>query len=315
MNIQVPGITLRDHRATGLASACERTRRTRAATVPHIVTPPPGPNTREILGVGPGRCCTGARQGGRPVRDQPEVRLGDRGRRRQRLPRLASAPWRRCRSAPREPTSRRRRSRRCVATATRTRTTTRTSTCCRWPSACSRSRRGRSSRVDIALNGTEAVETAVRFMRRATGRPIVDRVHGRLPRRDRARPGAIGAETSRSVVRLSRADARLRPRAVPEPVPDTVRRAAGRHGRRHRRLHPRPPAASTRSTRARSPGFVIEPVHGVGGLRRPARRVLVRARRAVPRVRLPALRGRGEDRVRSHRPPVRRRAVGRASPT
>jgi 4-aminobutyrate aminotransferase-like enzyme len=28
-------------------------------------------------------------------------------------------------------------------------------------------------RVDIALNGTEAVETAVRFMRRATGRPIV----------------------------------------------------------------------------------------------------------------------------------------------
>ena len=29
------------------------------------------------------------------------------------------------------------------------------------------------TRVDIALNGTEAVETAIRFMRRATGRPIV----------------------------------------------------------------------------------------------------------------------------------------------
>ena len=32
---------------------------------------------------------------------------------------------------------------------------------------------GPLTRVDIALNGTEAVETAVRFMRRATGRPIV----------------------------------------------------------------------------------------------------------------------------------------------
>jgi 4-aminobutyrate aminotransferase-like enzyme len=32
---------------------------------------------------------------------------------------------------------------------------------------------GALSRVDIALNGTEAVETCVRFMRRATGRPIV----------------------------------------------------------------------------------------------------------------------------------------------
>jgi 4-aminobutyrate aminotransferase-like enzyme len=29
------------------------------------------------------------------------------------------------------------------------------------------------TRVDLALNGTEAVETAVRFMRRATGRPVI----------------------------------------------------------------------------------------------------------------------------------------------
>ncbi len=34
------------------------------------------------------------------------------------------------------------------------------------------------SLVDIALNGTEAVETAVRMMRRATGRPIVIGFHG-----------------------------------------------------------------------------------------------------------------------------------------
>jgi 4-aminobutyrate aminotransferase-like enzyme len=31
----------------------------------------------------------------------------------------------------------------------------------------------RLTRVDLALNGTEAIETAIRFMRRATGRPIV----------------------------------------------------------------------------------------------------------------------------------------------
>lgn len=34
------------------------------------------------------------------------------------------------------------------------------------------------SRVDISLNGTESVETAVRFMRRATGRPVVIGFHG-----------------------------------------------------------------------------------------------------------------------------------------
>ena len=47
------------------------------------------------------------------------------------------------------------------------------STCCRSPSGCSRRAPSGLTRVDIALNGTEAVETAVRFMRRATGRPIV----------------------------------------------------------------------------------------------------------------------------------------------
>jgi 4-aminobutyrate aminotransferase-like enzyme len=51
------------------------------------------------------------------------------------------------------------------------------------------------ARVDIALNGTEAVETAVRFMRRATGRPIVigfmGGYHG-----EAGTAGAAGAETS-----------------------------------------------------------------------------------------------------------------------
>ena len=56
------------------------------------------------------------------------------------------------------------------------------------------------TRVDIALNGTEAVETAIRFMRRATGRPDRDRVHGRLPRRGghRRRDRRGDVATSRS---------------------------------------------------------------------------------------------------------------------
>jgi 4-aminobutyrate aminotransferase-like enzyme len=53
----------------------------------------------------------------------------------------------------------------------------------------------RLTRVDIALNGTEAVESAVRFMRRATGRPIVigfmGGYHG-----EAGTAGAVGAETS-----------------------------------------------------------------------------------------------------------------------
>jgi 4-aminobutyrate aminotransferase-like enzyme len=51
------------------------------------------------------------------------------------------------------------------------------------------------ARVDIALNGTEAVETMVRFMRRATGRPIVigfmGGYHG-----EAGTAGALSAETS-----------------------------------------------------------------------------------------------------------------------
>jgi len=54
---------------------------------------------------------------------------------------------------------------------------------------------GALARVDIALNGTEAIETTVRFMRRATGRPIVigfmGGYHG-----EAGTAGAVGAEGS-----------------------------------------------------------------------------------------------------------------------
>ena len=152
-------------------------------------------------------------------------------------------------------------------------------------------------RVDIALNGTEAVETAVRFMRRATGRPIVigfmGGYHG-----EAGTAGAIGAETSDLSLRLPRADAGVRARAVSEPVPHPVRRAPRRHGRRHGGLPARPPAAS-RGRPARGRRVRDRARDGVGRMRRAARDVLAGARRPVPRVRLPAVRRRGEDRVRA----------------
>jgi 4-aminobutyrate aminotransferase-like enzyme len=48
-------------------------------------------------------------------------------------------------------------------------------------------------RVDIALNGTEAVETAIRVMRRATGRPIVLAFHGSY-HGESVSTAALGAE-------------------------------------------------------------------------------------------------------------------------
>ena len=48
-------------------------------------------------------------------------------------------------------------------------------------------------RVDIALNGTEAVETAIRMMRRASGRPIVLAFHGGYHGESTA-TAALGAE-------------------------------------------------------------------------------------------------------------------------
>jgi 4-aminobutyrate aminotransferase-like enzyme len=119
------------------------------------------------------------------------------------------------------------------------------------------------SRVDIALNGTEAVETAVRFMRRATGRPIVigfmGGYHG-----EAGTAGAIGAETSD----LSFGYRALMPGFVHVPYPNPYRtpfsaRAGGtgdgtvdylRDHVLHHAIDPREVA-----------GIVIEPVLGSGG--------------------------------------------------
>jgi 4-aminobutyrate aminotransferase-like enzyme len=122
---------------------------------------------------------------------------------------------------------------------------------------------GALSRVDIALNGTEAVETAVRFMRRATGRPIVigfmGGYHG-----EAGTAGAIGAETSD----LSFGYRALMPGFVHVPYPNPYRtpftaRPGGtgdgtvdylRDHVLHHAVDPREVA-----------GFVIEPVMGSGG--------------------------------------------------
>ena len=122
---------------------------------------------------------------------------------------------------------------------------------------------GSLTRVDIALNGTEAVETTVRFMRRATGRPIVigfmGGYHG-----EAGTPGAIGAESSD----LSYGYRALMPGFAHVPFPNPYRtpftaRPGGtgdgtvdylRDHVLHHSVDPREVA-----------GFVIEPVMGSGG--------------------------------------------------
>ncbi|MGH2631007.1 MAG: aspartate aminotransferase family protein [Actinomycetota bacterium] len=122
---------------------------------------------------------------------------------------------------------------------------------------------GALTRVDMALNGTEAVETAVRFMRRATGRPIVigfmGGYHG-----EAGTAGAIGAETSD----LSFGYRALMPGFEHVPYPNPYRtpftaRPGGtgdgtvdyiRDHLLHHAVDPREVA-----------GFVIEPVMGSGG--------------------------------------------------
>jgi 4-aminobutyrate aminotransferase-like enzyme len=122
---------------------------------------------------------------------------------------------------------------------------------------------GALSRVDIALNGTEAVETAIRFMRRATGRQIVigfmGGYHG-----EAGTAGAVGAETSD----LSFGYRALMPGFVHVPYPNPYRtpftaRTGGTgdgtvdYIRDHLLHH----AVDAREVA----GFLIEPVMGSGG--------------------------------------------------
>ena len=119
------------------------------------------------------------------------------------------------------------------------------------------------TRVDIALNGTEAVETAVRFLRRATGRPIVigfmGGYHG-----EAGTAGAAGAETGD----LSFGYRALMPGFVHVPYPNPYRTPfAARPGgtgdgtvdylRDHLLFHAIDPREVA--------GFLIEPVMGSGG--------------------------------------------------
>jgi 4-aminobutyrate aminotransferase-like enzyme len=122
---------------------------------------------------------------------------------------------------------------------------------------------GALSRVDIALNGTEAVETAVRFMRRAAGRPIVigflGGYHG-----EAGTTGAVGAEAAG----LSFGFRALTPGFAHVPYPNPYRspftaRAGGTgdgtvdYLRDHVFFHELDPREVA--------GFVIEPVMGSGG--------------------------------------------------
>ena len=122
---------------------------------------------------------------------------------------------------------------------------------------------GALSRVDIALNGTEAVETAIRFMRRATGRSIVigfmGGYHG-----ETGTAGAVGAETSD----LSFGYRALLPGFEHVPYPNPYRtpfvaRAGGTgdgtvdYIRDHLLFHAIDPREVA--------GFMIEPVMGSGG--------------------------------------------------
>jgi 4-aminobutyrate aminotransferase-like enzyme len=122
---------------------------------------------------------------------------------------------------------------------------------------------GDMARVDIALNGTEAVETMIRFMRRATRRPIVigfmGGYHG-----EAGTAGAVGAETSD----LSAGYRALMPGFVHVPYPNPYRTPfVAREGgsgdgtvdyiRDHLLFHAVDPAEVA--------GIVIEPVLGSGG--------------------------------------------------
>ncbi|HET6830170.1 MAG TPA: aminotransferase class III-fold pyridoxal phosphate-dependent enzyme [Solirubrobacterales bacterium] len=77
---------------------------------------------------------------------------------------------------------------------------------------------GSIDRVDIALNGTEAVETAVRLMRRASGRPLVLAFHGGYHGESTA-TATLGAEASS----ISAGDRALGTGFIHAPYPNPYR--------------------------------------------------------------------------------------------
>lgn len=77
---------------------------------------------------------------------------------------------------------------------------------------------GAISRVDIALNGTEAVETAVRLMRRATGRPVILAFHGGY-HGESTTTATLGAEDRT----ISAGDRALAPGLAHVPYPNPFR--------------------------------------------------------------------------------------------
>jgi 4-aminobutyrate aminotransferase-like enzyme len=121
------------------------------------------------------------------------------------------------------------------------------------------------SRIDISLNGTEAIETAVRFMRRATGRPVVIGFHGAYHGESSTTAG-LGAEHIEISVGLRGLGGGF----VHVPYPHTYRSPFG----------PARPGGSGDSTvdylrdhvlfhvvdPAEVAGVVIEPVLGSGGV-------------------------------------------------
>jgi 4-aminobutyrate aminotransferase-like enzyme len=120
------------------------------------------------------------------------------------------------------------------------------------------------SRFDLALNGTEAVEIAVKMMRRATGRPVVIAFHGSY-HGESTTTAALGAEHSE----ISRGLRGLVPGFVHVPYPNPYRSplAGPRPGgsgdatvdylRDHVLFHALDPTEVA--------GVVIEPVLGSGG--------------------------------------------------
>jgi 4-aminobutyrate aminotransferase-like enzyme len=121
------------------------------------------------------------------------------------------------------------------------------------------------SRVDIALNGTEAVEIAVRAMRRATGRPLIIGFYGGY-HGESTTTASLGAESPE----IARGTRHLSPGFVHVPYPNPYRTPFG---------SPRPGGTGDATVdfiadhllgHAVDPGdvagVVIEPVLGSGGV-------------------------------------------------